>query len=163
MNLATLNLARAFCAIFFAAVIGGAAFADKHLQPLHQAAANGDVAEVKRLIDGGVYVNTKDKDGDTPLHAATAAGKADTIAALVKAEANVNAKNYNGLTPLHVAVATNQVSIALILFEAGALESLHIRDTNGFKPLDYAVGLHGANSKIANLIGDAMVLHGDGK
>ena len=154
---------RAFCALFFAAVIGGAAFADSHLPPLHQAAADGNVAKVQRLIDDGANVNAKDKDGDTPMHAATASGQDYTIAALVKAGADVNAKNYDGITPLHVAAATNQVSVAIVLFGAGALASLHSRDSNGFKPLDYAIGLHGANSKIANLIGDAMVLQGDGK
>ena len=87
-----INFLRTLCIIFFAAVIGSTAFADNHLPPLHQAIFDGNVAEAKRLINGGADIDEKDKDGATPLHYAAANGHTETALALIKAGADIHAK-----------------------------------------------------------------------
>ena len=47
-----------------AVLLAATAFAD----PIHEAAANGDLADVQAELDKGVDVNAKDEDGTTPLH-----------------------------------------------------------------------------------------------
>ena len=73
------------------------AFAD----PIHDAAATGDLAGVQAELDKGVDVNAKDGYGRTPLHEA----KTKEIAELLIAKgADVNAKNDEGKTPLDMAI-----------------------------------------------------------
>ena len=131
-----INFLRALCVIFFAAVIGGGAFANSHLPPLHQAAGNGDIAAVSALIDGGADVNEKDKDGWTPLHIAADKGQTEIALALIKARADVNAKDEDGWTPLHSAAFLGQTEIALALIKAGA--DIHGTDRDGWTPLHLA-------------------------
>ena len=73
-----IKLMRALCVIFFAAIIGTSAFAEGGLSPLHRAAGNGDIAEVKRLIDGGADINAKVKFDLTPLYYAAREGQTET-------------------------------------------------------------------------------------
>ena len=91
-----INFLRTLCIIFFAAVIGSTAFADNHLPPLHQAVADGNIAEVKRLIDGGADINAKEEDGLTPLHIAAFAGQTKIALALIKVGADIHAKEKEG-------------------------------------------------------------------
>ena len=114
------NFLRAACAIFLAAALCGSAFAQSGFPPLHQAAGDGDVAAVKRLIDGGADVNAQLKDGFAPLHVAAGAGHIGIAVALIKAGADINIKAKNGLVPLHVAAVYGQTDVAIVLAKAGA-------------------------------------------
>ena len=115
------NFLRTLCVIFFAAIIGGGAFANSHLPPLHQAAENGDIAEVKRLIDDGADIHAKTIFGRMPLHYAAQEGQTETALALIKAGADIHAKTkLSGLMPLHVAAQEGQTETALALVKAGA-------------------------------------------
>lgn len=53
--------------------------------PLHIAARSGRLDIVQKLIDCGVSVTTRTKDGSTALHYAAAFGQAHVLEALVKA------------------------------------------------------------------------------
>jgi len=88
----------------------------KQMYPFHQAAAHGDVDQVKLLISNGADVNAKAEKEMTPLHYAAKAGKMEMVQLLIKAGADVNAKDQNGLTPL---VKTASRNIAELLIAKG--------------------------------------------
>lgn len=54
---------------------------------IFQAAKQGDLTRVQRLIAAKIDVNAPDENGETPMHVATAAGKQDCVAALLAAGA----------------------------------------------------------------------------
>src|SRR5262245_44138359 len=58
---------------------------------LHAAAAQGDAAEVERLVSGGADVNAVDGHRRTPLHVAVHLRHREAAQALLKAGANPNA------------------------------------------------------------------------
>ncbi|MGI9338574.1 MAG: ankyrin repeat domain-containing protein [Gammaproteobacteria bacterium] len=122
--------------LVIAIALCGGIFADGGLSPLHQAAENGDVAEVKRLIDGGADVNTKSKKGWTPLHRAAIGGQTEIALALIKAGADIGTKDNDGFTPLHYAAWKNQAETAFALVKAGA--NIGAKDNDGLTPLHLA-------------------------
>ena len=70
--------------------------------PLHKAAALGQTAEVKRLVDNGYDINSLDISGETPLQRACMAGHASTTRCLVQRGADVTLKSkLLGTVPLH--------------------------------------------------------------
>jgi cytochrome c biogenesis protein CcmG/thiol:disulfide interchange protein DsbE len=60
---------------------------EKPTNPLHQAAADGDISQVKSLISRGADVNAKDELGQTPLQIAKSRGHADVVELLHRHEA----------------------------------------------------------------------------
>ena len=56
--------------------------------------------EIKRLIALGVYVDAKDRNGNTPLHWASGNGHADVVKLLIDRGAKVGVRNGRGETPL---------------------------------------------------------------
>ena len=74
---------------------------------LYDAAKEGDLASVRRLIGQGANVNARYKDGSndstTPLHAAAYKGHKDIVKFLVAQGADVNARDEYNFTPLHEA------------------------------------------------------------
>lgn len=60
------------------------------LGPLHQAACDGDVAECKRLVKGGLSVDAMDDDGVTALSWAVFYCKTDVVRKLIELGADVN-------------------------------------------------------------------------
>ena len=181
-----INFLRTLCIIFFAAVIGNTAFADNHLPPLHLAAANGDIAEVKRLIDGGADVNAEyetyrlhtfdqkttaeggqidEIDGGatgfirffvTPLHGAARFGHTETALALIKAGADINIKDKTGWTPLHAAASQGQTETALALIKAGA--DINAKEENGGMSLHFALGLGHTETALALIKAGAVTM-----
>jgi len=88
------------------------------------------------VIDKGVDVNTKDKDGYTPLHLAN---NIEFTKLLIARGADVNANNKNGSTPLHMAVFTRKgrKEIVEILIANGA--DVNSKDIYGQTPLSLAI------------------------
>jgi ankyrin repeat protein len=92
---------------------------------LHEAAARGDVVEVRRLVAHGVKVDSRDTDGVTALHWAARLGKTEAIKVLVELGADKDAKDKTGGTPLHFvslnghAEATRCVSREMLRRDAG--------------------------------------------
>jgi len=79
-----------------AVMLVGTAFAG----PIHDAAKNGDLADVQAELDKGADVNAKDADGWTPLYFAANGGHKEIVELLIAKGASVNAKNVDGETPL---------------------------------------------------------------
>jgi ankyrin repeat protein len=50
-----------------------------HNTPLHRAALEGNLEEVKKLVEGGADVNAKNTIGKTPLHMASGNGHQDVV------------------------------------------------------------------------------------
>src|SRR6186997_905291 len=60
---------------------------------LHEAARDGDVAAIERLLGAGLPVDAQDADGRTPAMVATVARRTDAVRALVDAGADVDLRD----------------------------------------------------------------------
>src|SRR5262245_23807643 len=68
--------------------------------PLHDAAAAGELSDVRRMLDDGLNVNATDHAGWTPLHFAAQAQAYHVVAQLLAAGASVDSVDEHGNTPL---------------------------------------------------------------
>ncbi|HEX4047456.1 MAG TPA: ankyrin repeat domain-containing protein [Elusimicrobiota bacterium] len=89
------------------------------LSPLHHAAENGDVAEIKRLIAEGANPDVVNEGLDrwTPMNSAIYHGRIESVQALLDAGADPEFNTAMG-TPLQFAVAQHQPAIADLLRRA---------------------------------------------
>jgi ankyrin repeat protein len=85
------------------------------IEPLEQAAGNGDVEIVRLLIDAG------ESRLDVPLAAAASSGHVEIIRLLIDAGADVNAEYSDRNTPLACALVNDEHEAASVLKEAGAI------------------------------------------
>ncbi|MDR3285786.1 MAG: ankyrin repeat domain-containing protein [Holosporales bacterium] len=107
--------------------------------PLHDAAYNGDIGEVSRLIgENNILINSQDTQECTPLHWA-ASRHIGIVRVLLEARADKDAKDNGGGTPLHWAVYYRQTEIVQVLLEAGADKD--VQNKNGDTPLDLAIAI----------------------
>jgi ankyrin repeat protein len=104
-------------AIIAALAISGTAIAGT----LFDAAGDGDVAAVHRLLDAGADVDEPGHNRETPLTAAALAGETEIVALLISRGADVMARNRGGLTPLHAAAYSGSVEAAKLLLDHGAV------------------------------------------
>ncbi len=74
---------------------------------IHKAAAMGKTNEVQELLDKGVEVDVRDKEGRTPLHEAAIWCRPETASLLIRYGADVDAKDNDGDTPLHWTIKQN--------------------------------------------------------
>jgi ankyrin repeat protein len=90
--------------------------------PLHYAAMEGPIEEVRRLAQDPAAVSARDADGFTPLHFAAMETRGDVIDVLVAAGAEVDATDKWGDTPLWRAVfnSRGRGEAVLALLAAGA-------------------------------------------
>ena len=95
--------------------------ADAAASPLATAAARGDLAQVRELLDSGTKeVDAPDRDGTPALHWVVRLGDAELVARLLAAGANVDGADRHGVTPLQVAIGEGDVSLVRRLLDAGA-------------------------------------------
>ena len=88
--------------------------------PLHDAAQNGDVSEVKALLAKGADVNAKVWPGYTPLHTAARYGHVAVAKELLSNGAEIDAKSTKGYTPLHLAAFKGHLDVVKELLTKGA-------------------------------------------
>ena len=107
---------------------------------LHDAAANGNPAEVEALLPAGADPDAPGDNGVTPLHPAAAHNAAPAVVeALTGAGADPNAGSRYGATPLHMAARSNgNPAVVEALLAAGA--DPNVASKNGVTPLHPAVG-----------------------
>ncbi len=72
--------------------------------PLHYAAADADVQQVRHLLAAGIIPGACDDDGSTPLHFAAQSNAANVAVILLDAGAPIDPMDSNGNTPLWKAV-----------------------------------------------------------
>ena len=88
----------------------------KAYQGLHAAAANGDAAEIERLIAAGAAADVRDGNRRTPLHVAIFRHQAEAARALLKHGADPNAfdaQRYDIVTIAAVADDVDMLKLAL--------------------------------------------------
>jgi ankyrin repeat protein/beta-lactamase regulating signal transducer with metallopeptidase domain len=93
---------------------------EKPAKSLHQAAQDGDIAQVRLLISAGTNVNEKDKDGRTALQLAVRQAHRAVVELLITKGADIEAKGGNGATPLHMAASAGHKDIVELLLNRGA-------------------------------------------
>jgi ankyrin repeat protein len=101
-----------------AAAWSGLASADAPAMVL--AAEAGDAAALRRLLDAGVPVDTRDGRGRTALLAATHANRIDMARLLIERGADVNAKDQRQDSPYLYAGAQGRLEILRLTLAAGA-------------------------------------------
>jgi len=104
--------------------------------PLHFAAAEGDLAGLTRLINEGADIEAKDANGHTALHWAASQGKLDCLNKLLENGAILEAKDNSGKTPLHFAVMHGKIDCLIRLIKGKA--DIEAKDAEGLTPLHYA-------------------------
>ncbi|MDI9257890.1 ankyrin repeat domain-containing protein [Flavobacterium sedimenticola] len=103
---------------------------------LLEASLHGNVQEIKKAIQLGADVNSKNNNGDTPLNMVAKLSYYKLVKYFIELGADVNTSNNDKLSPLHWGVEYNNVKIVKILLENGA--NVDARDSINETPLHYA-------------------------
>ncbi|XP_034742534.1 ankyrin repeat and SOCS box protein 9-like [Etheostoma cragini] len=88
--------------------------------PIHNAAFNGHVLALQKLIDQGACVNLNTLNQVSPLHGACLQGHMACAKLLVENGANVNSSTVDGQTPLSEACSRGHVTCVSLLLQKGA-------------------------------------------
>ena len=87
---------------------------------LHAAAANGNVAEIEKLIGDGEKPNLQDARSRTPLLVAAFRKHYGAVEALLKRGANANARDMQGFDILTLAAVNNDMQLLKLALDNGA-------------------------------------------
>jgi hypothetical protein len=87
---------------------------------LLEAAAKGDIAEVRRAVAAQEDLEARDKRGWTPLMYAASRGKLDCAQLLLEAGADANSRATEGSTPLIGAAVAGHIELVQLLLKRGA-------------------------------------------
>jgi ankyrin repeat protein len=87
---------------------------------LHAAAANGDVAEIERLIAAGERPNLQDSNSRTPLHVTVYRKHHAAARALLRLGANPNALDGDRYDIVTIAAVHNDIEMLTLALENGA-------------------------------------------
>jgi hypothetical protein len=107
--------------------------------PLHNAAADGDVATLKKMLDSGADVNensTGSMVGGPPLHHASYYCQTEAVRLLLERGADVNAPGNNNFSALHYAVWNGCNEVVNLLIDNGA--DIDAASAGGASPLAWA-------------------------
>lgn len=104
---------------------------------LHEAAALGDLKQIKSLLSEGADVNSRERAMWTPLHRAVLNGQAQAVELLLTQWADVNAGNASGASALHYAAEKDHKKIAELLITKKA--DVNAKDSQGHTPLWHAL------------------------
>ncbi len=131
----------------------------KAATPLHKAAEEGDIEQVRSLVASGAGVNAQTTGDWTPLHYAVREGHGEIVALLLHHGANVNARDTGGDTPLDVAIWSEHPDLAERLIAEGAEVKtennlgetpLHEAADEGYDDIVKLLIARGANVNAAN-------------
>lgn len=126
-----------------------ATLADTATPALVQAAEEGDLARVTKLLDGGADPNAHDAWRNTALIYAARDGRLEMVKLLIARGADVNWIDGERVTPLILASFRNHEAIVRLLL--GRKADRAVRDKWGRNALDYALR-RGADDPIAKLL-----------
>jgi len=86
---------------------------------LHRAAANGETAQIRSLLEKGASPDARDGAGRTPLHVAAFGSHYDAVRALVKGGADINALENNRYDVITIAAVKDDVRMVRLALELG--------------------------------------------
>ncbi|XP_038632711.1 DNA-binding protein RFXANK isoform X5 [Scyliorhinus canicula] len=112
---------------------------ERGFTPLMWAAAFGEIAVVKFLLEMGADPHTLAKERESTLSLASIQGYTDIVLLLLDHGVDVNIYDWNGGTPLLYAVHGNHVTCVEALLAKGA--DLTMEADSGYSPMDLAVAL----------------------
>lgn len=124
---------------------------------LHLAVVNGDLDQIRSLIQAGVEVDATMSGGWTPLMVSAKYGKFNVMETLINADAKVDLTNLEGNTALMVAVTANQIQAVKILLASGA--NVSKKNRRGLAAEDIARIL--GYTEIMRLLDEAKASTGD--
>ena len=87
--------------------------------PLHLEASDGNIKQVRLLLENGADPNAQDADGRTPIHWPALRGHVEVVRTLIEYHADINARDNAGRTPLRMATIGNSQEIIDLLNEHG--------------------------------------------
>jgi ankyrin repeat protein len=122
---------------------------------IHEAAVNGQSAQVTALLESGVDANLKDREGRTPLMYASFNGHTEVIKRLVEKGADINLQDIYGRSALMMASSGPYPVAVKLLLDHGADPNLIDREEH-FTALMYAA----AEGQINN-VRILLTLHAD--
>jgi ankyrin repeat protein len=123
------------------------------MNPFLKAARNGDAAEVKKMLDSGVWLEAPDaKEGRTALLWAVSEEKEDVLKALLDAGSDIHARDRSGADALLLAVRRNLAGIAGTLLAFGADPNL----ASGDSPSALAAARDAGRKDLCKLFEDAI-------
>jgi cytochrome c2 len=122
--------------LFLCAIVLGGFASQTAAGPLHNAARDGDVEQVKSLITSGEDVNKRNRNLGWPLHQAALNDYTEIAELLIAAGADVNVEHRIFGSPLLAAAQKGSVGVAALLLESGA--NTDFRTANGSTPLHIA-------------------------
>lgn len=106
---------------------------------LIEAAAAGDLEEIRRLVAAGANINYRSGTHcQSPLHLALMNRHVTCVDFLIENGADINEDDVNQAKPLHVAALRGDHYCVTRLLDAGA--DIHSLDHKGFTALHYAAG-----------------------
>ncbi|KAH0537836.1 hypothetical protein FGG08_005449 [Glutinoglossum americanum] len=118
-------------------VVDGVADGDCGSTMLHEAAMGGQEAMVRRLLETGADVSTRDGNGCTALRMAARGGHEAVVQLLLEKGAGAVAETENGSTLLHEAARNGHEVVIQLLLGKGA--DINSRDKAGWTPLHTAI------------------------
>ena len=100
-------------------------YANKDIVPPHQLASEGNLEEMKAMIENfGLTLKEVDESGQTMLHAATKTGQIQVMRYLIDSGINIDATDSDGNTALHIAVINAQIEALCLLIESKASDTI---------------------------------------
>jgi uncharacterized protein len=130
---------------------------------LFAAARLGCETQARALLDRGVAINAKDREGKTALTKAAEADKLPLVKLLLERGASVNTRSVDGSTALFTAAEQDRGPAVALLLEGGADPNLPGR--RGLRPLA-AAAFNGSMASVEALLkygADPNALDGDGQ
>jgi uncharacterized protein len=106
--------------------------------PLHYAAADSDVEQIRQLLASGTNPGAADDDGWTPLHFAAQSNATSVALILLEAGALVDAPDAHGNTPLSRAVFNSRGNGAMIKLLRTHGADPYAMNNHGVSPLELA-------------------------
>ena len=106
---------------------------------IQQAAREGDIEHIRKLLALGVNINSRTYFGDqgSVLHRASSAGQIETVKFLIEKGANVNIRDEASVLPIHRAAENGHAEIVKILLDNDAFAGPQLSYTSKV-PLNYA-------------------------
>ncbi len=134
---------------------------------IHNAASEGDLADIKCFLQVGADINCRDDHGRTILHVACREHvHVHVVQYLCENGADIHCTDGTNSTPLHVACFNSNIKNVKVLLQFGARDDVNKRDIWGSTPLHDATSIlcdgkivelllyHGADPNILNFEGE---------